>query len=551
MEVLRKKVNEAGGASSDAKRLCAKMTKTLRENEEGVAEARNKLAESEKDAASVKDQLKIVRKSKERLADENGKLKVQIAAGGGQQEPAGATPCCNGRGCHTTQRAESKSKKLKAQVAQLQKQLDEALHEQARLAPGDASSLESSVISTKKDPPAEAQGQSGGGVKVEQEEEEEEEEEEVVVKERSRTGTPSSEEQADSSMGTSRSTSSYSIGGEASIESAREHAREVVQGAHGGEVRGVVTGILDAGSGMKLVEFDLTASPRSLSFLPGQYAKMSLEGYSEGVFSFASSPEELPIVRFAVSDSPNPKSMRRWLTSHARRGDAVVLSPRGCGSLGVVPGMIGSSDRVCLIGGGGSISPLISILDHLYSARKEGGGHAGAVDFIHSARTPEEIPFRSHLAQLASAHSSLAVTHTVTRPQTSEEGSHWKGLTGRLHPKHLRVASQTATLFYVSGSGGFVKAVVEMLLQLGVWAPRIRSDYAPGAWEAAIQPTTTTATATAATEVSAKSAQNEQVRERSDTSAEGFGAGGAGGEAGWAAQVITRRRCSSPGGGAV
>ena len=102
MDNLRKKVNEAGAASSDAKRLCAKMTKQLRENEESVDKLKSKLADSEKDATSLKDQLKIVRKSKERLADENAKLKAQLATGDGQQEPRPPL-ACNGKGCCSTQ----------------------------------------------------------------------------------------------------------------------------------------------------------------------------------------------------------------------------------------------------------------------------------------------------------------------------------------------------------------------------------------------------------------------------------------------------------------
>ena len=47
IEALRKKVNEASGATADAKRLCAKMTKKLRERDEETNEMQPAVHEHE------------------------------------------------------------------------------------------------------------------------------------------------------------------------------------------------------------------------------------------------------------------------------------------------------------------------------------------------------------------------------------------------------------------------------------------------------------------------------------------------------------------------
>ena len=61
-------------------------------------------------------------------------------------------------------------------------------------------------------------------------------------------------------------------------------------------------------------------------------------------------------------------------------------------------------DRVLLISGGSGITPVLSMLRTLVEQR-----HRGEITFLHYARSPEEVPYRSELEVLARRHPRLRV----------------------------------------------------------------------------------------------------------------------------------------------
>ncbi|WP_067861185.1 ferredoxin reductase [Nocardia shimofusensis] len=88
------------------------------------------------------------------------------------------------------------------------------------------------------------------------------------------------------------------------------------------------------------------------------------------------------------------------LHAHARTGDVVDLSQ----AEGVFRMPDRRPDRVLLISGGSGITPVLSMLRTLVEQQ-----HWGEITFLHYARSPEEVPFRSELEVLARRHPRLRV----------------------------------------------------------------------------------------------------------------------------------------------
>merc|ERR1712196_305269 len=70
-----------------------------------------------------------------------------------------------------------------------------------------------------------------------------------------------------------------------------------------------------------------------------------------------------------------------------------------------------------------------------------------------------------------------AVT-TVTQPDIS-----WKGRVGRINIEALAPYALTCSIFFIAGGLEFVAGMVNLLLQLGVWPARIRTDCFPALGE--------------------------------------------------------------------
>jgi ferredoxin-NADP reductase len=94
------------------------------------------------------------------------------------------------------------------------------------------------------------------------------------------------------------------------------------------------------------------------------------------------------------------------------------------------------------------------------------------IGVIYSARTPEELVFRTELERLA-RRQLLSLTLTVT----GQAGTGWAGARGRIAQSLLQAAlpSPRATC-YLCGPPPMVDAVPPLLRQLGVTSDRIRLE---------------------------------------------------------------------------
>jgi ferredoxin-NADP reductase len=138
-------------------------------------------------------------------------------------------------------------------------------------------------------------------------------------------------------------------------------------------------------------------------------------------------------------------------------------------------------EHLLLISGGSGITPVISMLRTLCDE-----GHAGAVTFIHYARTRDRVPYRRELGEVAARHPNVRVVLAYTR----EAGG---ALTGHLSREHLGAVAADAghAPAYVCGPPALIESArriwaedgIEQLLHIESFLPpslALPSDRAEG-----------------------------------------------------------------------
>jgi glycine betaine monooxygenase B len=114
-----------------------------------------------------------------------------------------------------------------------------------------------------------------------------------------------------------------------------------------------------------------------------------------------------------------------WVHDNIVPGSKVTaLAPLGAFTLTSRP-----AEKLLFLSAGSGITPLMSMLRTLYDL-----GSDADVVFLHSARTPSDIVFRSELAAIEMFMPNLRVVHVCEADYPSER---WGGMRGRLSPTML------------------------------------------------------------------------------------------------------------------
>jgi ferredoxin-NADP reductase len=167
---------------------------------------------------------------------------------------------------------------------------------------------------------------------------------------------------------------------------------------------------------------------RVFQFEPGQFLTLMLDvdGYRVNRCYTISSPPTRPH-RIAITVKRvvgGPAS--NWLHDNLGPGSKVTaVAPLGAFTLARQP-----ADKYLFLSAGSGITPLMSMTRTLYDL-----GSDADVVFVHSARTPADIVFRSELAAIESVMPNLRVVHLCENDYPSER---WGGMRGRLTPEMLR-----------------------------------------------------------------------------------------------------------------
>lgn len=188
-----------------------------------------------------------------------------------------------------------------------------------------------------------------------------------------------------------------------------------------------------------------------LRYKPGQFMILSLAGYGEAPFTFASAPENNG--RFQIS-------VRRA----GSLTDAVhKLRPKDIVGVRGPYGNIFPLDKIkgkdlFFVGGGCGIAPLRPLIQYVFKNRK----NYGRIEIIYGCRTPRDIFYKKEIKSWQD-NPDTAIHLTVDEPDELWGGA--CGVVCVLLPK-IKVNPGTAMVF-LCGPGVMIKFAVKDILKLG------------------------------------------------------------------------------------
>jgi ferredoxin-NADP reductase len=202
------------------------------------------------------------------------------------------------------------------------------------------------------------------------------------------------------------------------------------------------------------------------TFYAGQGATLGLHGQTERKpYSISLAPEQAQrekmlefLIKVDTAGSPGSH------LDDVRRGMRVdVEGPWGSFRFPADP----PEERFLFIAGGTGIAPLRAMLWHVLLTRG-----AGEIGVLYSARSPDEFAYGGELRALA-RRGRIRLQFTATR----DAGALWRGERGRINLNRLGpFVRDPATLCFLCGPPSLIETVPPLLRQLGVAAPRIRTE---------------------------------------------------------------------------
>lgn len=211
--------------------------------------------------------------------------------------------------------------------------------------------------------------------------------------------------------------------------------------------------------------FCFAAEPAMLfNYKPGQFVNLEVEIDGKPVirsYSISTSPSRpwhisLTVKRVASpADEPDapPGLVSNWLHDHLQVGDRVKFIGGVMGHFTCLPDL---PPKLLLISAGSGITPMMSMSRWVQDTLADSD-----IIFLHSARTPEDIIFRSELETMATQMPNFHLAVTLTQPT----GHPWMGLTGRISESMLNlvVPDLGDRAVYVCGPEGFMRGIKSML----------------------------------------------------------------------------------------
>ncbi|MGP3942596.1 FAD-binding oxidoreductase [Streptomyces sp. 6N106] len=217
-----------------------------------------------------------------------------------------------------------------------------------------------------------------------------------------------------------------------------------------------------------------SAEPGLFRHNPGQYLTFTFEIDGQEIdrcYTLSSPPSRPHLAAITVKRVPGGR-VSNWLHDHLTPGDVV----RARGPLGRFSMARHPASAYLFLSGGSGITPLMSMIRTLYDLASP----ADAV-FVHSARTPDDIPFRQELELMAATAPNIRITHVCENDGPTER---WDGHRGRLTLDILRQIAPDLLRreVFTCGPPGYMRAVHRMLAAAGLPQDRCHKESfeAPG-----------------------------------------------------------------------
>ena len=188
----------------------------------------------------------------------------------------------------------------------------------------------------------------------------------------------------------------------------------------------VCTAVTDVTHDVKNFVFE-PEGEQVFDFDPGQFLTLMLDidGYPVNRCYTISSPPTRPHRLAITVKRVLGGTVSNWVHDNVVPGSKVkAMAPLGAFTLARQP-----ADKYLFLSAGSGITPLMSMIRTMYDL-----GSDADVVFLHSARTPSDIVFRSELAAIEMHMPNLRVVHVCEADYPSER---WGGMRGRLSPTML------------------------------------------------------------------------------------------------------------------
>lgn len=194
-----------------------------------------------------------------------------------------------------------------------------------------------------------------------------------------------------------------------------------------------------------------------ISFLPGQYAAMTLDAPDDPrkafrYFSISSSPTEKGRLLFTTKISQSP--FKQKLASMKPGEKADIRWPYGDFVLHE-----DYSRPAVMLSGGIGITPLRSMARFATDRKLP-----LKITLLYSCRTSEEMVYAREMRELERGNPDFKFVPTITRPEESE--IKWGGRVGRIDGKMLREFMLPGAVYYVCGPPAMVTTMTELVLSL-------------------------------------------------------------------------------------
>ncbi len=212
------------------------------------------------------------------------------------------------------------------------------------------------------------------------------------------------------------------------------------------------------------------ASPggRLFGFRPGQYLTVSVDASGvplERCYTISSAPTRPDSLAITVKRTPGGP-VSNWLHDHLEVGGRLRVSgPFGDFTLDAHP-----ATRHLFLSAGSGITPMMSMTRTLHDLSEPHD-----VVFVHSARSPEDIVFRSELEEMHTGGTGIAVA-TVCENDPGDPT--WRGHLGRLTKPMLEglVPDLLEREIFVCGPPPYLDSVLDLLERADVDPRRIHRE---------------------------------------------------------------------------
>lgn len=210
--------------------------------------------------------------------------------------------------------------------------------------------------------------------------------------------------------------------------------------------------------------------PAPIRFLAGQHMDVRLtaeDGYqAERSYSIASAPGSAGDLELVI-ERLDEGEVSPFFHDIAQVGDVIELR----GPIGGYFVWAGEPGPVLLIGGGSGVVPLMSMVRH----RELTGTHVPML-LLQSARTWDDVIFRSELLQLANSQRGFSWMLTTTRSPRTRPLDYDRRVDAAMIADLLQRLPAPPARVYICGSDGFVEAAAQAAIAATVSADVIRTE---------------------------------------------------------------------------